>query len=472
MIILNNNIQTPKYIQIYEQLRNEIIRGELPEGSKLVSTRYLAESLAVGRNTVEKAYLQLSSEGYVESRVGSGFYVQNIHNIFSLGNDRKNVEFPTEHKERKLQENIICNFQYGYLSPQDFPQNIWRKVSMKALASLNAEDMTMYSDPKGELQLRKELAEYLRKSRGVTCSTEQIILCSGLESALSLLSQLFRNIYSQIAFEEPGYFGAREIFEHNGFNTVSVSVGKDGVNVNELEKSSAQVIYVTPSHQFPTGAVMPIQKRLRLLEWAVKNNGIIIEDDYDSELRYNTRPIPSISNVSGNDNVIYIGTMSKSLSPSLRVSYMVLPQKWLNHYNKEFKLYQSPVSIIQQRILYEFIHSGHFESHLRKLCVINKRKHDLLVRLIHELMSNEVVIHGKHAGLHILLESTQGLTEKEMIDRAKEYGVLVYPVSIFWHDVHCYSNNMVLLSFGNVSEKQLTKGIEQLSKAWNNTICT
>jgi len=392
--------------------------------------------------------------------------VQNIHNIVTLGNDRNNVELPTEYKGNELQENIICDFQYGHLCPQDFPQNIWRKVSIKALASLNAEDMIMYSDPKGELGLRKKLAEYLRKSRGVSCSAEQIILCSGLESALSLLSQLFRNTYSQIAFEEPGYFGAREIFEHNGFRTVSVCVDKDGVNVNELEKISAQVIYVTPSHQFPTGAVLPIQKRLLLLEWAVKNNGLIIEDDYDSELRYNSRPIPSISSVSGNNNVIYIGTMSKSLSPSLRVSYMVMPQKWMKRYNEEFKLYQSPVSIIQQRILYEFISSGHFESHLRKLCVINKRKHDLLIRLIHELMSDKVVIHGKHAGLHILLESTQGLTEKEMIDRAKEYGVLVYPVSIFWHNVHCYSDNMVLLSFGNVSENQLIKGIEQLSKAW------
>ncbi|MBB6218337.1 GntR family transcriptional regulator/MocR family aminotransferase [Anaerosolibacter carboniphilus] len=473
MIILKNDVRTPLYIQIYEQLKEEIITGALPDGSKLPSTRHLAEMLAVGRNTVENAYLQLASEGYVESRIGSGFFVQNIHDMMRLANEEKHHELPiivSSTEKNNMHKIYPYNFEYGHLSSQDFPLNIWRKVSTKALASLTADDMTMYCDRKGELQLRKDLADYLRRSRGVSCDPEQIILCSGFEYAISLLSQLLQKTFDQIALEDPGYSGARDIFKNNGLKVVPVGIEKDGVNVKELEKSFAKMVYVTPSHQFPSGVVMPIQKRLLLLDWARQNNGVIIEDDYDSELRYNSRPIPSISSVARNEDVIYIGTMSKALSPSLRISYMVLPQKWMTRYDEEFKMYQSPVSLLQQRILQEYIHSGHWERHLRKVCIANKKKHDLLIRTIQELMGNKVIIHGKNAGLHILLESTQGLKEKEMIEKAREHGVLVYPVSMFWIDKSRYPDNMVLLGFGNVSENDIVEGIKQLAQAWENTV--
>lgn len=468
MITLNNSTNTPLYRQIYEQLKEEIITGVLPEGSRLPSTRHLAETLAVGRNTVENAYLQLSSEGYVESRIGSGFVVQDIQAMMHLVNEENHDNVPETSKsnDNNMLNIYQYNFEYGHLSSQDFPLNIWRKVSNKALASLTAEDMTMYCDQKGELGLRNALSDYLKRYRGVSCSAEQIILCSGFDYALSLLCQIFQHNFHQIALEDPGYSGARELFRNHGFEVISVGVEKDGLNVKDLEASSAKIVYVTPSHQFPTGAVMPIQKRLRLLDWAKREGGVIIEDDYDSELRYNSKPIPSISSIAGNENVIYIGTLSKALSPSLRVSYMVLPQKWMTHYDEGFKMYQSPVSLIQQRIIQQFIHSGHWESHLRKICVANKRKHDLLIRTIQELMSDKVIIHGKNTGLHILLESTQNLTEREMIKTAKECGVLVYPVSVFWSDVKRYPNNMVLLGFGNVSEVEIVGGISHLAMAW------
>lgn len=468
MIILNNDADIPLYVQIYEQLKEQIITGELREGSKLPSTRHLAETLAVGRNTVENAYLQLSSEGYVESRIGSGFVIQNIQSMTNFVYKEIHYKSPIESKTEK--DNALkiypYNFEYGHLSSSDFPLGIWKKVTNKALASLTAEDMTRYSERKGELELRKDIADYLRKSRGVSCIPDQVILCSGFEYALSLLSQLLRETYDQVALEDPGYSGARDIFKNNGFKVVPISVEKDGLNLNELENSSSSIVYVTPSHQFPTGVVMPIQKRLLLHNWARRKNGIIIEDDYDSELRYNSRPIPSISSVAGSENVIYIGTLSKALSPSLRVSYMVLPDKWMTRYNGDFEMYQSPVSLIQQRIIQQFIHSGHWERHLRKTCIANKRKHDLLIHTIQELMDDIVVIHGRNAGLHILLESTQGLTEREMIEKAKERGVLVYPVSMFWLNTNRYSNNMVLLGFGNVSEEVIVEGIKQLAQAW------
>lgn len=469
MIILDSSLATPLYIQIYNQLKEEIITGVRMEGSRLPSTRYLAQTLAVGRNTVENAYLQLSSEGYVKSITGSGYYVENIYGMEVGVKGYQNHKTALEDKKKQPEhhQSYPYNFDYGHLSPEYFPLGVWKKVSNKAMTSLTAEEMTSYGDRLGGLGLRTVLADYLRKSRGVPCSGDQIILCSGTDYALSILCQLVRNSFKAIAFEDPGYPGARELFANNGLSLLPVGLEKDGLNIAELEASGARMVYVTPSHQFPSGAVMPIQKRLRLLEWAKRNNGIIIEDDYDSELRYKSRPIPSISSVDTSGKVIYTGTISKALSPSLRLSYMVLPIDWMERYKKEFTMYQCPVSIIQQRIMEEFINSGYWESHLRKICGANKKKHDLLLHVIQEELGDKVIIHGKNAGLHILLESTLGLTETEMIEKAKENGVLVYPVSRFWQRKDRYLNNMVFLGFGSISETDIFKGVMQLSKAWS-----
>ncbi len=243
---------------------------------------------------------------------------------------------------------------------------------------------------------------------------------------------------------------------------------KDGIDLEQLENSSAKIVYITPSHQFPLGSVMPIQKRLKLLSWAIRKDGIIIEDDYDSELRYNSRPIPSIQSISSGKNVVYIGTFSKALSPSLRMNYMVLPQKWLKKYDKLFSRYQTSVPVIEQKIMQQFMNLGHFESHLRKICIANKKKYDVLTHTVKELMGNKVIIHGKNAGLHILLEINNGLGEEELIIKAKNHGVIVYPISIFWMKPEEYSNNMVLLGFGGLLESDITEGIKLLNDAWFN----
>jgi GntR family transcriptional regulator/MocR family aminotransferase len=469
MIILDSGSSAPLYMQIYEQLKEEIIMGVRTEGSRLPSTRYLAQTLTVGRNTVENAYLQLSSEGYVKSRTGSGYYVENIQGMAVYAKGHQSHKAAVEQKRKQPEEPPACpyNFEYGHLSPGYFPLGVWKKVTNKAMSSLTAEDMTRYGDRLGEPGLRTVLADYLRKSRGVSCSEDQIILCSGTDYALSILCQLVRSSYKTVALEDPGYPGARELFINNGLSVLPVGLERDGLNISELEASGARMVYVTPSHQFPSGAVMPIQKRLKLLEWAKRKNGIIIEDDYDSELRYNSRPIPSISSVDSGGNVIYTGTISKALSPSLRISYMVLPMNWMKRYKKEFTMYQCPVSIIQQRIMEEFINSGHWESHLRKICGANKKKHDLLLNVIQEVLGDKVILHGKNAGLHILLESAQGLTETEMIEKAKESGVLVYPVSEFWQRKERYLDNMVFLGFGSITEAGILEGMKQLSKAWS-----
>ncbi|EKQ55913.1 MULTISPECIES: PLP-dependent aminotransferase family protein [unclassified Clostridium] len=468
MIILDNNSSDPLYVQIYNVLRKDIISGQLPEGSKLVSTRNLAASLSVSRNTVESAYLQLCSEGYISSKAGSGFIVEKLDN--SIVSKLKEQEIKGTNSygniNTKVDERYKYDFQYGNLSASDFPLQLWKKISNKCLSSMEVKDIMSYNSNKGELDLQIEIMKYLNKSRGVYCKPEQIILSSGIGQSLSLICQILRSNSNQIAVEDPGYDGARTIFTNNGYEVIPIGLENDGINIEELENSSARIVYVTPSHQFPMGAVMPISKRLKLLDWALRKDGIIIEDDYDSELRYNTRPIPSIQGINKSEKVVYVGTFSKSLSPSMRTSYIVLPQLLAEKYDKFFNKYHSSISLIQQNIIQQFMSLGYWERHLRKICISNKRKHDMLIYAVNKFLGDKVTIHGRNAGLHIILELKNGLCEKELIKKARNFGVKIYPVSTFWIMLEKYTNNMVLLGFGNMSENEIIEGIKLLSIAW------
>lgn len=472
MLIIQSDSSVPLYIQIYVQLKEKIISGQISEGSKLPSTRTLSSTLNVSRNTVESAYLQLSSEGYVESKAGSGFIILKLDKMIIT--NLKGGGYKDFEEDKKVLPEVDSantykyNFRYGNISASDFPLRIWRKVSSKCLGALTAENMTSYSTSKGEISLQIEIMKYLNKSRGLSCYPEQVIISAGLEYSLSMLCQLFRKDFDQIALEDPGHFGARDIIINNGYNVIPIGLEKDGINLDELENSSAKIVYITPTHQFPMGSVMPIQKRLKLLDWARRKNGIIIEDDYDSELRYNSRPIPSIQSIASKENVVYIGTFSKALSPSLRMNYMVLPQEWLERYDEIFSRYQTSVPLIQQKIIQQFMYLGHWDSHLRKICLANKRKHDMLIHTINEVMGEKVIIHGKNAGLHILLEFDNGLCEEEIIIKARNHGVIVYPVSTFWMRSENYSNNMILLGFGEMPESEIIEGIKILNNAWFN----
>ncbi|AQR96100.1 PLP-dependent aminotransferase family protein [Clostridium saccharoperbutylacetonicum] len=482
MIVLDIDSKTPLYLQIYNQLKDQIISGEIIAGSKLPSTRKLSIQLNVSRNTVESAYMQLSSEGYIESKAGSGFFSLKLDNSFISNLKNKNMSSqkiePNTQKNSNLSNDIYnsfdnssddyyqYNFEYGKLSASDFPLRIWKRISNKCLSNLNADDMISYGSRTGENELQIEIMNYLKRSRGVTCKSEQIIISSGMGYCLSLLCQLLREDFSQIALEDPGYTGAKDIFINNGYKVKPINLEADGIDINELENSKSRIVYVTPSHQFPTGVVIPIAKRLKLLDWAIRNQGIIIEDDYDSEFKYNSKPIPSIQSIDSNGTVIYVGTFSKALSPSLRINYMVLPNNLLEKYHQNFKMYQSPVPLLEQKIIQQFIKLGHYERHLRKIYLINKRKYNILINAIKEFLGQNVTIHAQNAGLHILLEVNNGLKEKVLIETAKNCSVRVYPVSLFWMQKHKYKDNMVLLGFGSMLEQDIVEGIKLLKKAW------
>lgn len=461
-IVTGNN--HPIYMQIYEYFKKQILSGQLAEGQKLPSTRFLARDLSIGRNTVENAYGQLVSEGYIESKQGSGFCVSKISTtkVVVPKKSEKRLRKPTEKMEP-----YRFNFLYGSMAMSPFPKTAWRRALIAADAQMGNMAYTSYGHQQGEWVFRKNLCDYIKTYRGLEVIPEQLLICAGVEYALTLLSQLFRQMgIKTVAIEEPGYKGARDFLLHHGIKVVPITVGPDGIDIELLKKSKAQAVYVTPSHQFPTGAVMPISKRQALLAWARENGHYIIEDDYDSELRYNSRPIPSIGSISGGEHVIYIGTFSKAFSPSIRVSYMSLPEKILACYLSHFVMYQCSVPTLIQLAINQLLEQGQYETHLRKLNVANKRKHQKLVGAIKQHLADKVMIHGGQAGIHLLIEICDGEKEEILLKKAQSANIILMPASPFWYNQSIEHTACFIIAIGNIVEEDIEAGIIALAKAW------
>ena len=477
MILLNTDENVPLYQQLYEQIKQRIISGEYREGTRLTSTRKLATELCVGRNTVESAYDQLCAEGYVTSWQGSGFRVVDLaENPFESPEmtGPASERYPVLAGETVQKESVTsrseqsCRYQfrYGAMDYRTFPHAEWRKITNKIMAHTDPEHLYTYGDKQGELVLRKEITKYLRQSRGVRSIPDQIVVGSGFQDLMRMICLLLAEDKPTLAMEEPGYDFTRIIFNDHGYDIIPVRVDGFGMNPDELEKCGASLAYLTPSHQLPMGIVMPIQQRMQILQWASKVNGIIIEDDYDSELRYRNRPIPSLQSIDPADRVIYVGTFSKAFSPGLRMGYMVLPPWLLNDYHRIFMRYKSNIPRCQQLVAAEFMSSGQWEKHLRRICQINRRKRDVLIQTIQHEMKDKVQIHGQNAGLHVLLEFLGGEDQTLMVERAEKYQVMVSPTRQFWWNKNNSSNNLIMLGFGGLSEKEIVEGIRLLRQAW------
>ncbi len=463
----------PKYMQVYQYFKQQITSGEMKEGSRMPSTRGLAKSMEISRNTVESAYQQLCAEGYLLGKACSGYVVLPFDaGLYpTLDSTREKILFG-EQKEcgKDKDAHIKYNFLYEKIDLNDFPIHAWKKALNEVLNSNEMDCFRSYNDRKGERELRIEIMKYLYFSRGVRCRPEQIVLTSGTVAALSLICQLFAGELDSVALEEPCYHSARAVFKNHRMEITSIPVEEDGICVSCLKDTNAKLVYTTPSHQFPTGKVMGINKRLHLIQWAEENDAYLIEDDYDSELRYNSKPIPSMQSLDAKERVIYVNTFSKAFVPSLRMSFMVLPQPLLEKYHEKCAVYNCSVSWIEQKTMQIFIQSGGWSRHLRKICTLSKKKHDTLIYAIQKYMKKETVIHGNNAGLHILLEVHNGMKEKELLRRAETVGVRVYPVSIYWEHKENYKDNMVLIGYSSLSEEEIEEGIKLLHWAWFESI--
>jgi len=449
------------YEQIYEYIKDEIRRGKLLTGEKLPSTRALAEYLQVSRSTVDLAYEQLLSEGYIEARPCCGYYVCQIEDLFNLpAKENHQVQVP-ENQEKKYE----IDFALNGIDMEGFPFATWRSVHKNTLSNYGTELFWMGSS-QGELPLRETISRYLHASRGVNCTPEQIIIGAGNDYLLILLEKIL-GPGRTVAMEDPSYKRAYRAFSSCYYHVETVDMDGNGMRGDLLKKSNADIAYVMPSHQYPMGIVMPIGRRMELLKWAAeKENRYIIEDDYDSEFRYKGKPIPSLQASDTHGKVIYIGTFSKSIAPAIRVSYMVLPEQLQSAYEKNAKFMASTVSRTDQMMLNEFVRDGYFERHLNKMRKRYKAKHDLL---LNELQPLEKRFHitGENAGLHILLHGKDETSEEWLIQKAKEASVRVYGLSeTFIRRKEKTKRAVVLLGYGGLSEKEIRAGVKKLLECW------
>lgn len=466
-IQLQNDKEKCLYEQIYEHIRQEIREGKLLAGERLPSTRSLAEYLQVARSTVDYAYDQLLSEGYIESRPYKGYFVCPLEELVlldeALGGANAKKEAIAAISQEKPQREYQYDFSPNAIDMSGFPFGVWKRITKNILNDGNGE-LFSQGESQGDYELRLTISRYLHSQRGVNCRPEQIVIGAGNDYLLMLLEKILGKSL-RIAMENPTYKRAYRIFQSFGYQLLPVGIDDSGLKVSELAMKNAQIAYVMPSHQFPTGTVMPIGRRMELLRWASgAEDRYLIEDDYDSEFRYHGKPIPALQASDQHDKVIYIGTFSKAIAPAIRISYMVLPEKLYQRFLKDCYFYSCTVSRIDQRILNEFMKEGYFERHLNKMRKLYRAKHELLLECLRPL-SEQFVISGENAGLHLVLTAKDSVTESELIEAAAKKGVLVYGIS----DSQVFLSPRkaaVLLGFGGLDSEEIKKGTAALIEAW------
>lgn len=498
-IQLNEEKNKCLYQQIYEYIRDEIRGGKLLAGERLPSTRSLAEHLQVARSTVDFAYGQLVAEGYLEAKPHRGYFVSRVEELLeltSLPASREKGMFEGKaslgdghlwqdtclQKDAYLQAGMSAQkstdarkFRFDFsphaISLKDFPFSTWKKITRNILVDANSE-MFARGDAQGDLSLRETIGRYLHSSRGVNCTPEQIVVGAGTDYLFLLLEKILGR-HVPIAMEEPTYERAYKIFQSFAYEILAVPVDGSGMRVEKLRETKARLAYVMPSHQYPTGVVMPIGRRMELLRWAQEGQGrYLIEDDYDSEFRYKGKPIPSLQASDQAGRVIYMGTFSKSIAPAIRVGYMVLPASLLDAYRDNCGCYASTVSRIDQRILNEFIKDGYFERYLNKMRKIYRERHDYLLGLLGPF-EKKFRISGENAGLHLLLTSRAGVPEEELLTAAEKEGIKLYGMSqacMQGKEAEVPFQNTVLMGYGALEKQELREGIERLKKAWESYI--
>jgi len=456
MYLIDQSAKKPLCIQLYAQIKKDIIEN-YKVGEKIPSIRKICSSYNLSKNTVEKAYSQLVVEGYVDSIPRSGYIVTDM-----LYNEQEIKQVNYIEEDRK--EEILYDFFPARLSKDSFPLKQWKRTFTKVID--DSIDFGMYQNGQGEIGLREQISSYLINSRAVKCNCNQIVICNGFADAMGLLAKLLNDTCKSFAIESPGYHIARKVFTSHNFEIKDIPITKNGIDLKLLKESKSKLVYITPSHQYPIGVLMPISNRLKLLDWAQENDAYIIEDDYDSELNYINRPIPSLQGLDKNDRVIYFGTFSKSLSPAIRVGYMVLPTNILDKFKNSYLSRASRVCITTQKVLEKFIEDGYWDRHLRKIRTLNKKKHELMKKLLKEKLKNTMKIESQGAGLAIIINPKIGLDWEKLELLAKKEKIKLY-----------YANERtenkwqgIMMGFGGLKKEEIEAAINIFSKIWFKSI--
>ena len=470
----------PIYRQLYDWFRSAITEGRLRPGQRVPSTRSMAAELQISRISVFNAYEQLQSEGYLETFVGSGTCVARTipDDAFDLDpphgrNGSKRVI--AEPRPRKVSaragallkapsESWLHNlgpFRVSLPALDQFPIGIWSKLVARHSRRLSRSVMA-YGDVMGHLPFREAVAEYLSTFRGVRCDSSQILVTTGSQQALQISAHVLLNPKDQVLTEEPGYPGAHLAFTAAGAELIPTAVDSEGLVVPEINRRGrhARVAYVTPSHQYPLGMTMSAARRMSLLSWAVHSDGWIIEDDYDSEYRFGSRPIASLQGLDVHGRVIYIGTFSKVLFPSLRLGYMVIPKDLLAPFRAARDAADIFSSTFYQVVLTDFIGEGHFARHIRRMRMLYMERRQALVNAIRSQMGDSLEVVGAEAGMHLVALLPPGVSDLSVSKEAAKIGISAMPLS------SCYlkapKRGGLILGYGGVSPSQIHDGIRKL----------
>lgn len=450
------------YLQLYENIKNDIIKNNLKENERLPSKRKLANHLGIALITVENAYEQLIAEGYIYAIEKKGYFVnESLDNAFQM------IE---TNNLKKTKKTVINKNNYIDINTLDvdislFPFSIWSKLMRQVLSNENKK-LLIRTDSFGIIELREAIAKHLYSFHGINISLEQIIIGSGSEYLYSMIIKLL-GFDKKYALENPCYNKIANVYEINNTNIEYINLDSMGIDIKKL--NNIDVVHISPAHQFPSGIVMPIQRKIELLRWADKDkNRYIIEDDYDSAFRFKGLSIASLSSIDKKDNVIYINTFSKTIAPSIRISYMIIPKKLVKTYKEKLGFFSCPVPSFEQYTLSNFINGGYFERHLNKLKTYYKKKKDIFFNIIKESKLNSISsIIYKDSGLHFLLKIDTNIDDSVLINKAFEKNVKISTLSQYYRKQNNVNKHILVINFSSISEKNFRYTIEILENILN-----
>jgi GntR family transcriptional regulator / MocR family aminotransferase len=491
MVILKRELfhpapDVPLYQALYTHLRAAILSRELQGGMKLPSTRALAEELNISRNTVLNAYRQLLAEGYLEGREGSGTFVSHLlpeqllaappasRARKSARSSQAKTSRPVFSERAKAQIAVSQPPSDGKLprpfTPEApaldvFPYQLWSRLVVRHVRHLPV-NMYVYQDSAGYGPLREAIAAHVAVSRQVHCAPEQVMIVPGSQGALDLAARMLINAGDPVWLEDPGYSGARGAFVGAGAQIIPVPVDQEGlvVDIGVARSPQARLVYLTPSHQFPLGVTMSLPRRLALLDWAKRANAYLIEDDYDSEFRFGTRPLATLQGLDDAERVIYIGTFSKVLFPSLRIGYMVLPPALVDPFLKVRRLIDIHSPMLQQAVLADFMSEGHFTRHLRRMRTVYAERRGTLLQAAREL---PLEIDSAEAGIHCVGWLLDGKNDRRLASRAADFDLNLTPISNF--SIEPLPRKGFLLGYGGYTVQDIKDGIRRLKDLLRST---
>lgn len=449
------------YEYLYKQIKQDILSYKLSPGEKLPSKRAFAKHLNISTITVENAYNQLVSEGYIYSIPKSGFYINDI----AASKPMKNSNLKQLNSNTNDKPNIFADFTSNSSVKNTFPFATWTKLLRQVMSDYEKELMVRCPFSGIDL-LQNAIANHLYQFRGMAVSPEQIVIGAGTEYLYGIIIQLLGR-EKKYAVEDPGYQKITRIYHANQVACVHIPMDENGVDVNTLENSNADILHISPSHHFPTGIVTPISRRYELLSWASKSGDrYIIEDDYDSEFRLLGKPIPTLQSIDVSDKVIYINTFSKSLSSTIRISYMVLPKSLIYACKEKLGFYSCTVSNFEQYTLYKFINEGYYEKHINRMRNYYRMQRDTVLSCIKQQADfNKTTIKEENSGLHFLLQIDTDLTDEELIASARQNGIIISCLSQYSYNAENSVEHTLVINYSGINNNDIPEALDRLFKS-------